>query len=128
MGVTSSSVLVVDDEPSVRRWVRRQLERAGMRVFEAEDGCLAMQALERERGAIGVVVMDLDMPELDGERAFAALRELDPGLPVVILSGLCDEPCRRRLELAGARAVLEKPCEPALLRSTVHAALAARAR
>ncbi|MDQ3032136.1 MAG: response regulator [Myxococcota bacterium] len=125
---SQGAVLVVDDEPMVRRTVRRLLERAGLTVIEAVDGNRALEAVTRAGSEISVVLMDLDMPELDGEGATRALRLMDPGLPVVILSGLCDEPRRRRLMQAGAHAVLQKPCDAITLRRTVHAAMETRVR
>lgn len=120
-------VLVVDDEPMVRRTVRRLLERTGLRVIEAADGARALEAVSQHGEEISVVLMDLDMPELDGEAATRALRQVAPRLPIVILSGLCDDPRRRRLQEAGAREVLQKPCDALTLRRAVHSALESRA-
>jgi two-component system cell cycle sensor histidine kinase/response regulator CckA len=122
----SGAVLVVDDEPMVRRTVRRLLERDGYRVVEAPDGRHAMDTVSARPADIAVVLMDLDMPELDGESACIQLRAQAPGLPVVILSGLCDEIRRKRLEEAGAHTVLQKPCDAATLRRAIHAAMEMR--
>jgi signal transduction histidine kinase/ActR/RegA family two-component response regulator len=118
--------LVVDDEPMVRRTVRRLLERAGLRVIEASDGLCAVDLARRRASEISVVLMDLDMPELDGERATRAIHAADPELPIVILSGLCDDARRRRLEAAGARQVLQKPCDSETLQLAIRGAIECR--
>ena len=120
------TVLVVDDEPVVRRAVGRLLARIGLTVAEASDGQKAVDEVTRDQARLDVVLMDLDMPELDGESALLAIRRLAPGLPVVILSGLCDTPRRHRLLEAGAHAVLEKPCDSGTLRQTIRSAVEAR--
>jgi CheY-like chemotaxis protein len=68
------------------------------------------------------------MPEMDGLSACIAVRALDRGLPVVILSGLVTEPMRLRLEEAGAHAILGKPCDLPTLRRAIAGAMDARAR
>lgn len=118
--------LVVDDEPMVRRTMRRLLERAGLRVIEAADGLSAVDMARRHAAEISVLLMDLDMPELDGERATRAIHVIDPELPIVILSGLCDDVRRRRLETAGAVQVLQKPCDSETLQHAIRAAIECR--
>lgn len=118
----SVTVLVVDDEEIVRRSMRRLIEREGHTVLEAGNGRRAIEAVQAEP-AIALVLMDLDMPEVDGERACREIAALRPGLPVLILSGLCDQIRRQRLERLGARAVLHKPCDVGTLSRAIAAAM-----
>ena len=116
-------VLVVDDEPLVRSTARRMLERFGMRVSLAVDGldALAVHAAEPER--FDVAIVDLDMPNLDGEQTIVQLRARDPHLPVIIASGHADSERTRRLMARGRISLLPKPFDAAGLWRHVYAVL-----
>lgn len=87
-------VLVVDDDPQIRRVVRRLLTREGFQVVEAESGEAAL-ALDPQ---VDVVLSDVLMPGISGPELLLALRERHPGLPAVLFSGYTgDEFDRRRL-------------------------------
>lgn len=81
-------ILVVDDDPDLLALVVRRLGQAGHRVQSAPGGEEAL-ALVRERGAPDIVVLDVNMPGLDGLELLVALREAteSPDLPAVFLSG-----------------------------------------
>ena len=82
-----SYVLVVDDEPGVRRFATRALEDEGFGVHEAADGA---EALELVRGGVvdfGVVLSDIVMPRLNGVQLLQSLSVLRPELPVILMSG-----------------------------------------
>src|SRR5687768_17799295 len=70
-GGLRGSVLVVDDDASIRRVVRQALEGEGWRVLEAADGTAALTLCEREGDAVGLVLLDLHMPSMNGAQ-FAA--------------------------------------------------------
>jgi CheY-like chemotaxis protein len=80
-------VLLVDDEPAVRRPLGRFLQRRGAEVCEAADGAEALAALAG--GPFDIVVADLRMPGMDGASLYRALRERDPAAArrMVFLSG-----------------------------------------
>jgi PAS domain S-box-containing protein len=100
-------VLFVEDEPAVRRLGRRILERAGYRVVEASDGEAALAALQASGESIHAVVTDVVMPRLAGGELARRLRESDPGLPVLFVSGHPDDPSRH-IDLPEAE-LLHKP-------------------
>jgi two-component system cell cycle sensor histidine kinase/response regulator CckA len=83
------TVLVVDDEPTVRRAAARLVSRAGYRALEADGGPAALALVEAEDPAqpIDAVLLDLTMPGMTGEETLARLRRLRPRLPVVVTSG-----------------------------------------
>jgi two-component system cell cycle sensor histidine kinase/response regulator CckA len=84
-------VLIVDDEPGVLRTATRIIEHAGFSVVTAGDGVEAV-ALIKERGSsISLVLLDMVMPRLSGLDALRAIREIMPGLPVVLTSGFTGE-------------------------------------
>ena len=84
---TNPGVLIIDDEPNVRRLVQVQLERAGYQVFVAESGADGVEKYHRFREKIDVVVTDMNMPDVDGAAVIAAVRNANPGQPIIILSG-----------------------------------------
>jgi len=84
-------VLLVEDEPRVRSQARRLLQRSGYSVREASDGAEGMRLFEERRGAFAVVVTDVVMPIVGGVDMVAKLRELEPQLPVVFVSGYTAE-------------------------------------
>jgi CheY-like chemotaxis protein/two-component sensor histidine kinase len=113
-------VLVVDDEPQVRSVTKRILEKAGHRVLAAEDGAAAL-ALARE-APVQLALVDATMPGMSGAEVLAALAELRPGLPLVLMSGYAREEVRDAAQRAAA-GFLAKPFSPDDLRRAVRAAL-----
>ena len=83
----SGTVLLVDDEPSVRRVAARMLEKAGLEVIEAEDGRQAIERFRARAETIDVVLLDLTMPQMDGEQAFREIRRMKEDVPVIFSSG-----------------------------------------
>jgi PAS domain S-box-containing protein len=79
-------VLVVDDEPTVRRVVAYILGDAGYQVVEAADGAEALATLERDPH-IGLVLLDRSMPGLRGESVLRRIRERAPAMPVIYFTG-----------------------------------------
>jgi CheY-like chemotaxis protein len=80
------SILLVDDDPAVRKIVGEMLERSGYGVITAADGQSALAAL-RERAAVDLVIADYRMPGMDGLSLVRRIKEKMPDLPVVILTG-----------------------------------------
>jgi DNA-binding NtrC family response regulator len=109
-------ILVVDDEPSIRLLCRVNLELEGHEVLEADSLATAREAVAT--GDVDVVLLDV---HLHGERSDALIAEchdLDPPIPVVIVSGSAD--AKQLAELSHADATLPKPFELDELIATVH--------
>jgi len=100
-------VLVVDDDPAVVRLLKLTLRGGGFDVTGASNGAEALEEIERHRPE--AVVLDIEMPVMNGREFYARLRQRDAKIPVVILSAY--NPRRVQLEL-GAQAYLSKPFEP----------------
>ena len=126
--VRVASVLVVDDSSTIRRILRRDLESAGYRVTEAPDGEMALAACRAHRPDL--VLLDVDMPVLDGMATLARMQD-DPDLrhlPVLFLTArISADEAARGLDL-GAHDYLKKPCDQAELLARVGLALRQRAR
>jgi DNA-binding response OmpR family regulator len=104
------TVLVVDDDPSIRALIRLYLEGAGYCVIEAADGRRGVQLLGSK--AIDLVVLDIFMPEMDGLEVLQVLREQNQGSKVMAISGGSTKIGMDLLGHAtifGADDVLEKP-------------------
>jgi len=100
------SVLVVDDEPQIRRFLRSSLAAQGYRVSEAERGADALSSLRRE--APDVVVLDLGLPDIDGLELIEIIRSTSD-VPIVVLSSRSDEHGKVRALDLGADDYVTKP-------------------
>ena len=119
-------VLVVDDEPTVRRVARRILSGIGLEVTEADDGLDGAAAVEADPSRYALVLLDLTMPGLDGVGALTRIRAAAPGLPVILASGYAQEEARARLRELRVTELVEKPYNAATLREACRRALATR--
>jgi CheY-like chemotaxis protein len=105
----SGLLLLVDDEPAVRVATRRALEAAGYTVLTAVDGRDAVEIFEERHAEIHAVVMDMSMPRLDGRGAYLAMREIVPGVRVLLTTGYAlNDEAQSILDL-GVRGFIEKP-------------------
>jgi PAS domain S-box-containing protein len=105
-------VLVVDDDPAVRRVLRSTLENHGYRAVVAEDGRDGLSVFQRHVGRIVAVVLDMTMPVMDGRQAYEQIRAISPTLPVVIISGYARESAQKRFEDNEYLDFLQKPFLP----------------
>jgi CheY-like chemotaxis protein len=107
------NILVVDDEPAIRRSLSRYLSRRGHRVEEAASGEVALGQVEGTSGAYHALIVDLRMPRMGGEALLAALRTRDDGLAdrVVFMTGDAASPETARFLERADRPVLLKPFE-----------------
>ena len=115
-------VLVVDDDPGLRRSLARVLSARGFRVGTAEDGVGGLAYLD-ENGP-DVALVDMQMPGLDGGKTIMALRHIRPELPIIGASGLATNQNREQAAANGVRHFLDKPFSVETLIRTVHAAMA----
>jgi PAS domain S-box-containing protein len=81
------TVLLVEDEEPVRKMVTTMLKRLGFTVLEARNGLEAVDVFRRQKDEIRFVLCDLTMPQMNGWETLSALRDLAPGLPIILASG-----------------------------------------
>ena len=116
-----SRILVVDDEPPIRRFLRTALGAQQYRVEEAESGEEALEILRRNR--VDLVILDLGLPGIDGLEVVRRLREAGDGIPIVILSSRDDEAGKVAALDLGADDYVSKPFGVEELLARVRAAL-----
>ncbi len=114
-----AAVLLVDDEEGVRDVAARLLEREGVRVLTAVDGQNAVDMYRQHAQEITLVLMDLTMPEMDGEQAFHAIRAINPQASIVLSSGFLDAGAIDRLRLHGLAGFVKKPYTRHMLLSEI---------
>ncbi len=107
-------ILVVDDEPGMRRYLQTLLEVDSYRVAGAADGNEALRLAQQEPGP-DIVLLDVLMPGLDGLQTLEQLRRVRPGLKVVMLSCVSDTRRVARAIRLGAQDYLSKPFQKAEL-------------
>jgi CheY-like chemotaxis protein len=106
------TVLVVEDEPSIRTFTRRALESVGFQVREAGDGREGLDLYDQHSHEIVAVLLDLTMPHMDGTEVLAELRRLRLDLPVMVMSGYSEMELSMRFAGIGASGFIQKPFRP----------------
>src|SRR6187549_2368210 len=125
---TSARILLVDDEEVVRRSTARLLRQAGHEVLEAPGGKEATQIYANAERHPDLVILDLDMPFLNGEQTQRVLLSIDPTARILFMSGHEDFVRENASSVGKAAGYLRKPCNVALLLSTVTNVLGAERR
>jgi CheY-like chemotaxis protein len=103
------TTLVVDDEVTVRSVVTRSLERLEMPCLEAGDGVQGLRVWEERGSEIGLLIVDLSMPVMDGVTMLKTVRRRAPDLPVIAFSGNITEEHRRELGALAVHKIMAKP-------------------
>jgi two-component system cell cycle sensor histidine kinase/response regulator CckA len=116
------TILLVEDEPSLRELAGRTLRRAGYDVILADNGDDALGVVERERPTLDMLLTDVVMPGTSGPALADRLRQSRPDLPVLFMSGFPGKADRVRADFHGA-SLLQKPFTPAELVARVRAVL-----
>jgi two-component system chemotaxis response regulator CheY len=115
------TIMVVDDSPTVVKFVSFALRSAGYKVMAARDGMEALEKLSNTAKAVDLFITDLNMPNLDGYEFIATLRQSQKyaGVPIIILSSEEDEHDKQLGSQAGASSYLVKPFKPDILLNEV---------
>jgi CheY-like chemotaxis protein len=87
----NTSVLLVDDDSAVRALIKIYLQRDGIPVIDASSGEEAVEIFSRDASRISLVVTDVMMPGMSGRELAARVRHSQPDVPVLLISGYCDE-------------------------------------
>jgi len=113
-------ILVIDDEPQIRRFLSISLGANGYQVAEAETAAIGIDLVRNTE--IDLVILDLGLPEMDGQEAIAAIREFSP-VPIIVLSARAGEHDKVEALDRGANDYVTKPFGIGELMARVRAAL-----
>jgi NtrC-family two-component system response regulator AlgB len=125
MSPPRATALVIDDEPNIRATLRLCLEGMGLRVLEAPNSALAIEALRRE--TVDVALLDLRLGAEGGMELLPRLLAERPGLDVIVITAYATYETAVAAVRQGARDYLPKPFTPAQIRQVVERALERRA-
>lgn len=117
------TILVVDDEPLVRRAAVRGLEKHGFSVLSATGGDEAVECVRRHEGAIDLLLVDVVMPKMNGPRLATLVRALQPDISVLFMTGYASEIIGRHGVVDAKTAILHKPFAEAALVTQVRRVL-----
>jgi two-component system cell cycle sensor histidine kinase/response regulator CckA len=118
------TVLLVEDDAQVRRWIHGQLERQGYNLLEACDGVDALVIAELHRGPIHILVTDVVMPRMNGPALVKTLLGLRPAVRVLFISGYPAPILECRECLPSEAEYLQKPFRTERLLEKIEALLA----
>lgn len=119
--MSAARILVIDDEPPIRRLLRTGLGTQDYAVVEAADGAAALAALVA--GGLDLVILDLGLPDIGGHALLATIRERWPDLPVLVLSSRDDERGKVEALDLGADDYVTKPFSMNELLARIRTAL-----
>jgi CheY-like chemotaxis protein len=120
-GSTHETILVVDDEPAIRKLATTILRAHGYKTLEAADGLEALTVFRNSAVLIDLVILDLTMPNLSGQETFRQLLKIDADAAVVFASGYTAESLGHQAELV--LGFIKKPFRSDELLHTVRSAL-----
>ena len=120
-GSSLQYILIVDDEPAIRRFLRTSLTAQGFQVIEAQDGKGALEEIGHH--PIDLLVLDLGLPDIDGFEIIRRLRHSGSSVPILVLSSRTDETGKVRALDLGADDYVTKPFSVEELLARVRAAL-----
>ena len=122
----SETVLVVEDQPEVRRFAAGALSAYGYRVMQAPDAEEALRVCERHGAGIDLVLTDVVMPRVSGLELARSLHECCPGTRVLFMTGYTDDAVLRHGALEKSADTIQKPFSPEQLAAKVKEVLAAQ--
>jgi CheY-like chemotaxis protein len=108
----TETILLVEDEESLIEMARLTLESHGYHVYAAQDGPKAVEMYRIHHNEIALVVSDIGLPGMTGIDVFKTLKEMNPNVKLVFVSGFIEPDVKSRLLGAGAKGFIQKPYTP----------------
>jgi PAS domain S-box-containing protein len=119
----SGAILVADDEPALREMAGVILENSGYTMLAAKDGREAVEIFRQDGHKIAAVLLDMTMPVMGGNEAFRLIREIHPGVPIIMSSGYSEGAAREELGRDAVAGFIQKPYTAAKLVASIQEAL-----
>ncbi|MBI5894915.1 MAG: response regulator [Desulfobacterales bacterium] len=123
MGTGKEHILVVDDEPAVAKLVTMMLERMHYQVSSLTSSIEALALFKEKSAQFDLVITDLTMPNLPGQKLAAELNKIRPGIPIILCTGYSGEISDAKVAKTGIQATITKPIVKAALATTVRGLL-----
>jgi len=105
----NETILLVDDEEYVRDVAKRQLQKLGYKAVTASDGMEAIDIYKKKKKKIDLVLLDMVMPNLAGKETYRELKNINPDIKVVLISGFSQNDKATQTLKEGALAFIQKP-------------------
>ncbi|HZQ10699.1 MAG TPA: PAS domain-containing protein, partial [Anaerolineae bacterium] len=116
----NGTVLVIDDEEVVRNVTKRMLSRVGYTPLLAEDGPSGIEIYKHNKESIVCVMLDMTMPRMSGEETLARLKEINPDVRVLLMSGYSEQEASNRFNGKGVSGFMQKPYTPQDLQEKLY--------
>jgi len=115
------TALVVDDEPDIRDLATFLMKDMGFDVIQAEDGLAALELFRQHQHDITIVILDLAMPNMNGEACFRELRKIQSDIKIILSSGYSKGESFSRFSDKGLFGFVQKPYKPEAFEAEVQA-------
>lgn len=122
----SGTMLVVDDEETIREVASMMLEDMGFKTLSANDGVEALELYRQHENEIVAVLLDMTMPRMDGKECFSELRRISPDVKVILSSGYNEQDATSRFVGQGLAGFIQKPYSSDLLIEKLRAMIDGR--
>ena len=117
------TILLVDDEEMITDAIGSLLEKVGYRVICVNGGKEAVEVVEQCRDDINLVILDMLMPDMDGQKTFHRIKNIQPQLPVLMASGYNNREQLADIMQNGCKGFIQKPYSLAQLHPTIQSIL-----
>jgi CheY-like chemotaxis protein len=120
----TENILIVDDEDTVRNTISLMLKNLGYQVYLASSGMEAIEMYQRHKAEIDLIILDIIMPQMDGQQTYIQIMRINPDVKVLICSGYSQHNSIKEMLLdEGVVGFMRKPVEIAQLSQVVREAL-----
>ncbi len=119
----NETILIVEDDVTVRNLAKRALELYGYKILEASSGKDGLEIYSQNKDAIDIVLSDVIMPEMSGKELGKALITINPAIKIIFMSGYTGEVIEKHQDFLEKHTIIEKPFTPQYLASKIRAAL-----
>ncbi len=116
----AKTVLLVDDEPAVRRVGEKMLKKLGFKVIQAVDGKKGLNIFKEKRDIVDIVLLDLTMPNMDGKETFNRLKNIDSTVKIILSSGYNKQSISNKFSKHKVDGFIQKPYNVNDLKETIH--------
>ncbi|MEO0280820.1 MAG: response regulator [candidate division WOR-3 bacterium] len=113
------SILIIDDEESIRNSCKEIFEKEGLKVLTAKDGIEGIEIFEKNKEEIDLIILDMIMPKMSGKETFIGLKKLNRDIPIILCSGYSEEGEAEEIINMGVEAFLQKPYRMKTLIETI---------